>query len=172
MPKKDKKLRILIVGKMRDGSSLRKVLSELNISKTSVRNIWNKFRHMGSVVDKSRSGRPPKCSERDTRLLSRNAKKEPFLSAHIPMLYSFMIISSIMLWEYPKNTNRDIPIDIFHLIEYLVGHLKTSTDRISKFYGSKTQANVVMEEKMLSKIIPRCQVMIEIKENRKPYRNI
>jgi len=67
---------------MQDGSNLRKVPRELNICKTSVRNIRNKFWDTGSVVDKSRSGRPPKCSERDTRLLSLNATKEPFLSAH------------------------------------------------------------------------------------------
>ena len=73
---------MLIVGKMQDGISLRKFSRELNICKTSVRNIWNKFRHTESVVDKSRSGRPPKCYEIDTRLLSRNAKKKPFLSTH------------------------------------------------------------------------------------------
>ena len=39
-----------------------------------------KIRDTGSVVDKNRSSRSPKCSERDTRLLSRNAKKELFLS--------------------------------------------------------------------------------------------
>jgi len=82
MPKINERLRMLIVGKMQDCSSLRKVSRELNICKTSVRNIWNKFRDTGSIVDKIRSGRPPKCSVRDTILLSRNAKKEPFLSAH------------------------------------------------------------------------------------------
>jgi len=56
MPKIDERLRMLIVGKMQDGSSLRKVSRELNICKTSVRNIWNKFRDTGSVVDKSRKG--------------------------------------------------------------------------------------------------------------------
>jgi len=74
MPKIDERLRMLIVGKMYDGSSLIKASRELNICKTSVRNIWNEFRDPGSVVDKSRNGRPPKCSEIDTRLLSRNAK--------------------------------------------------------------------------------------------------
>ena len=68
---------MLIVETMKDVSSLRKVSSELNICKISVRNIWNKFLNTVSAVDKSRSGRPPKCSERDT-----NAKTEPFLSAH------------------------------------------------------------------------------------------
>ena len=42
---------MLIDGKMQDGSSLRKVLRELNICKTSVRNIWNTFRDTGSVVE-------------------------------------------------------------------------------------------------------------------------
>ena len=68
-----------VVGKMQDGSSLRKVSRELNICKTSVKNIWNKFRDTGSVVDKSRSGRAPQRSKRDTRLLSQNAKKRTIL---------------------------------------------------------------------------------------------
>jgi len=39
MPKIDERLRMLIVGKMQDGNSLRKVSRELDICKTSVRNI-------------------------------------------------------------------------------------------------------------------------------------
>ena len=61
MPKIDERLRMLIVGKMQDGSSLRMVSRELKICKARVRNIWNKFRDSESVVDKSRSVRPPKC---------------------------------------------------------------------------------------------------------------
>ena len=68
MPKIDERLRMLIVGKMKDGSSLRNVSTELNICKTIVRNIWNTFWDTGPDVD--------------TGLLSRNAINEPFLSAH------------------------------------------------------------------------------------------
>ena len=81
MPKIDGRLRLLIIDKIQDGDSFRNVSRELKICKTSVRNIWHKFLDTGSVIDRVRSGRLAKFSERDKRILCRQAKNEPFLSA-------------------------------------------------------------------------------------------
>jgi len=80
MPKIHERLRMLIVCKIQDGANQRKVSRDLNICKTSERNIWNKFLNTGSVFDKSRSGGPAECSERERRLLCQYAKKQ-FMSA-------------------------------------------------------------------------------------------
>ena len=75
------RLRNLIIERIQDGATQKQVSRELKICQSSVRKVWIKFLDTGSVLDKKRSGRHKKCSEKYRRLLCRQAKKEPILSA-------------------------------------------------------------------------------------------
>lgn len=63
------------------GKSYRQIANKLEISFSTVRNIVKKFRQTGSVLNKPRSGRPPKFSEREKRDIHRIVVRDPTTSA-------------------------------------------------------------------------------------------
>jgi len=75
-------MRLLIISKIQDGDSQRKVSRDLNVCVSTVRKIWNKFQATSSNNDKNMTGRPKKCLVRDQRQLHRQAQKQPFASSH------------------------------------------------------------------------------------------
>ena len=66
---------------MLKGQSQVKVARDLQIGQTTVRYIWQKYMKMGDTADAKRSGRPRKTSKRQSRLLSRISKANPFMTA-------------------------------------------------------------------------------------------
>jgi len=71
-------LRQEIVKMFQTGKNQSNFSRALNIGRTTVRKVWLKFQGTGSVSDKKRSGRPKILSERQTRLLTRTSRKDPF----------------------------------------------------------------------------------------------
>lgn len=63
------------------GESIRKVSKELNIPKSTVSDIINRFKKFGSVDNKEGRGRKKILSNKDVSYLSRKVKREPFQSA-------------------------------------------------------------------------------------------
>jgi len=82
MVKIEERMRLLIILKIQDGDSQRKVFSDFNVCVSAVRKIWNKFQVTSSIIDKNRTGRPKKCSVKDQRQLHRQAQKQSCASAH------------------------------------------------------------------------------------------
>jgi len=79
MPQISDHIRHTIIVRMQDQPNLKKVARDLNLCRTTVRNIWKKFLETGSISDKRKSGRPPLLTGRGQRNLCVLAKKFPFL---------------------------------------------------------------------------------------------
>jgi len=90
-------MRLLIISKIQDGDSQRKVSRDLNVYVSTVRKIWNKFQATSSINDKNRTGIPKKCSIRYQRQLHRQAQKQPFASSRE------LGLQSICFPEYVKG---------------------------------------------------------------------
>jgi len=73
-------MRHLIVEKIMQGESQRKVAVQLNVSLATVNRIWVRYRHTGSIENQPRSGRPRKTSERERRHFCQLAMKKSFSS--------------------------------------------------------------------------------------------
>jgi len=73
-------IRHLIVDRMINGRSQRKVGRELNISQSTVNRIWIRYRKTGTTDNKPRSGRPKKTTERERRVFCRLSMNNPFSS--------------------------------------------------------------------------------------------
>ena len=58
MVKIEERMRLLIISKIQDGDSQRKVSRDLNVCVSTVRKIWNKFQVTSSINDKNRTIRP------------------------------------------------------------------------------------------------------------------
>ena len=58
-------VRILVVAKMNDGWSQKKLTDDLNISRRAVQNIMMKYRKHKSIENLPKSGRPPLNTERN-----------------------------------------------------------------------------------------------------------
>ena len=72
--------RTLIIDFMNSGCSLREVSGALGITKTSVRNIWQKYLQGIPMENRSSPGRPRILSKRDERRILVSIKMNPFLS--------------------------------------------------------------------------------------------
>jgi len=81
MVKISEDLRKLVVRKMLDGQTQVNVAKDLNIGRTTVRYIFQKYMKTGKIVDAKRNGRPLKTTERERRLLCRTSKMNPFWTA-------------------------------------------------------------------------------------------
>jgi len=73
-------IRHLIVDKVNQGESQRKVSLQLNVCLSTVNEIVKRYRSTGSTDNRCRSGRPKKTTERERRFLCQLSKKEPFMS--------------------------------------------------------------------------------------------
>ena len=80
MPVISNEIRHVIVDRMSNGGSQRKVGLELNISQSTVNRIWMKYRKTGSTDNQPRSGRPQKTTEKERRHFCRLSMKKPFNS--------------------------------------------------------------------------------------------
>ena len=80
MVKISEDIRKLVVHKMLGGQTQVSVAKDLNIDRTTVRHIFQKYMKPGKVADKERSGRPLKTTERQMRLLCRISNITPFLT--------------------------------------------------------------------------------------------
>ena len=81
MVKIQSQIRDLVVKQMLSGLRQADVARNLNLGKTTVRYIWQKYIKTGDVSDAKRSGRPMKTTIRERRFLCRISKKNPFLTA-------------------------------------------------------------------------------------------
>jgi len=70
-------VRKLVIIKMQNGWSQRKIAADLNISRHGVQRIITKFNAHNKVTDFSRSGRPRLNTLRSERSLIRTAKRYP-----------------------------------------------------------------------------------------------
>ena len=75
-------IRHVIVDRMRNGGSQRKVGLGLNICQATINRMWMKYRRTGITgnYNQSRSGRPKKTTERKRRNFCRLSMKKPFSS--------------------------------------------------------------------------------------------
>ena len=81
MVKIEERLEKLVIAKIQDGASQRRLSKDLRICRSSIQNIWLKFANTGYIADRPRSCIPMKSTERDRRHLCVEANKAPFLSA-------------------------------------------------------------------------------------------
>ena len=70
-------IRKLVIQKLRDGWSQRKIANLLNISRHAVQHIQLKFKTQKTLENMFKSGRKPKNTQRSERLLIRNSKENP-----------------------------------------------------------------------------------------------
>lgn len=70
-----------IVGMIRAGYTQRNVARQFNVSHTVVGRIWQRYLDTGSVVERPRSGRPRKTTDRQDRYIINIAKRARFESA-------------------------------------------------------------------------------------------
>lgn len=70
-----------IIGMHRTGMSCRAIGRQLNLSHTTISRLIAKHVATGDVKDRSKSGRPPKTSAREDRVLVRMAWRNPFLNS-------------------------------------------------------------------------------------------
>ena len=78
MPVIPDKIRHVIVDRMRNGGSQRKVGLELNICQATVNRIWMKYRRIGTTDNQPRSGRHKKTTEREWRNFCRLLMQKSF----------------------------------------------------------------------------------------------
>lgn len=81
MPKISIYSRTRVVELIESGLSQRQVAKELKISRCGVQEVLKKYKKEGKVEDMQRTGRPKAFNERQERLLVRNVKIDPFLTA-------------------------------------------------------------------------------------------
>ena len=74
-------MRHLVVQQLMNGKRKSDVSTELGIGHSSIRAIWAKCVKTGSMHNLFRSGRPAIISEKETKLLCRTSKKNPFFTA-------------------------------------------------------------------------------------------
>ena len=70
-----------IINRKEDGKSLREISRIEMLNYTTVRNIWLKYMDTDSVLDRQKSGRPTKLSEREQRKLCLCSRRDPFKCA-------------------------------------------------------------------------------------------
>ena len=80
MPRIPDEIRNRIVFQMEKGETQRKVGLDLNISQSTVNNIWMRYRRYGTTNNRPRSGRPNKTTEKERRHFCRLSMKTPFSS--------------------------------------------------------------------------------------------
>lgn len=81
MGKISEEIRLKIVNDLISGLSQREVSRKLNIGQTTIRKIWIKYKETGEIIDKQKSGRKPIFDKYEKRILCRESKNNPFLTA-------------------------------------------------------------------------------------------
>ena len=71
---------------MLNGAKQVHVARKLNLCKTTVRYIWQKYLKTGDVNDAKRGGRPMKTTLRERKVTVQNFKDEPFLTSREVMI--------------------------------------------------------------------------------------
>ena len=75
------KNRYIIVELLKAGKTQREISRTKNISQSTIRKLWLKYQDTGSMLDRSKTGRPSKTNEHDHRLLTLLSKRDAFKSA-------------------------------------------------------------------------------------------
>jgi len=81
MGKISENMRHLVVQQLMNGKRKSDVSRELGIGHSTIKAIWAKYVKTGSMQNLFRKGRSSIISEKETRLLCRTSKKNPFLTA-------------------------------------------------------------------------------------------
>ena len=105
MVKINEAIRNLVILKRSQGVSFRMIAKDLNIGHSTVKYIWNKFLKTETVHDLPKSGKPHKCTVRESRLICRTSKKQLFLTAHEVALTCDMVntVSVDTVKRYLRN---------------------------------------------------------------------
>lgn len=74
-------MRNILVNELKCGKSQRQLSRDFKIPRTTIQSLWNKYINTGNVIDKVKSGRPQKTSEREQRTLVILSKRQPMLPA-------------------------------------------------------------------------------------------
>lgn len=106
MVKIELSIRQLIVEKLESGKSLMQVSNELNVPKSTAHSIWKKYCATGSVINKIRSGRPSKTTEKERRIICRESKKNPFSSA-IMIRNQISLSKNVSVWTIRRILQKD-----------------------------------------------------------------
>lgn len=83
MPTTAINIRQKIIAKSNSGVSQRKIAADLKISRTCVYNTIKKWKNMGVLTDKHRSGRKRILTTRDDRLIKLCSERNPWLTARM-----------------------------------------------------------------------------------------